>query len=197
MGASATTALLLRARDGDRPALEELLARCAPRLLTLVRLRLGPSLRRRLESSDILQESLLKAYRGLGSFRGRDGRALLAWLARIAENEIRDRADFHGAGRRSAAAEVADSSVLDGLPDRSRSLTSRLLLSQRLSRLAEALEALDPAQREAIVGRHLEELTFGELGERMGRSPDACRMLLARGMARLTIAMGVAADETP
>jgi hypothetical protein len=36
MGASPTTALLMRARDGDRPALEELFARCVPRLLTLV-----------------------------------------------------------------------------------------------------------------------------------------------------------------
>jgi RNA polymerase sigma factor (sigma-70 family) len=87
--------------------------------------------------------------------------------------------------------------VLDNMADRSRSLTSRLLLSQRLARLAEALEGLEPAQREAVVGRHLEELSFGELGERMGRSPDACRMLLARGMARLTMAMGAGPDAAP
>ena len=45
-----------------------------------------------------------------------------------------------------------------------------------------------PLQRELIVLRKLEELSYREIGERMGKSPDACRMLLARAMTALTLA---------
>ena len=38
-----------------------------------------------------------------------------------------------------------------------------------------------------ILLRKLEELSFAEIGQRMGRNPDACRMLLARAMATLTM----------
>ena len=53
-----------------------------------------------------------------------------------------------------------------------------------------ALEALDPDHRDVIVLRKLEELSFREVAARMGRSEDACRMLLARAMVALTLRLG-------
>jgi RNA polymerase sigma-70 factor (ECF subfamily) len=184
---SNTDSLLLKARSGSADALDAVFERCVARVLTLVRLRLGRRLRERLESRDVLQAVMLKALRGFARFNGRNGAAFMAWLARIVENEVRDQADFHARLRRDARREVAlDDAALDNLPNRARSLTSRLLLDERLERLATALESLAPDHRAVIVGRYLEELSFEELGRRLERSPDACRMLLARGMTALT-----------
>jgi RNA polymerase sigma-70 factor (ECF subfamily) len=187
---SETTALLLKARSGSEEALGAVFERYAARVLTLVRLRLGRQLRRRLESRDILQSVMLKAFRGFARFRGESGAAFAAWLASIVENEVRDQADFHARRRRDAALEVSlDETTLAGLPNRARSLTRRLLLNERIERLANALESLAKDHRDVIVGRYLEDLSFEELGRRLERSPDACRMLLARGMAALTCRM--------
>jgi RNA polymerase sigma-70 factor (ECF subfamily) len=184
---SDTTALLGRARSGSEEALNALFTRCAARTLTLVRLRLGGRLRERVESRDILQTALLKAFQGLGRFRGENGAAFTAWLARIAENEVRDQADYHGRRRRDQAREVAlDDPMLERVPADARSLTSRLVLDERLVRLATALESLSDDHRAVVVGRFLEEQSFEELGKNLKRSPDACRMLLARALAALT-----------
>ncbi len=51
------------------------------------------------------------------------------------------------------------------------------------------MDALDPIHREVILLRKYEELSFQEIGERLGRSQDACRMLLARALTSLTKAM--------
>lgn len=78
---------------------------------------------------------------------------------------------------------------MERLAARVRSETSRIALGEELARLEHALETLAPDQREVIVLRRLEELSFGEVAERLGRSPDACRMLFARAMTSLTLAM--------
>ncbi len=185
------TDLLRQAREGSSDALGALLERCSPKLLALVRLRLGPTLRARLESRDILQAALTRAIEGFPAFEGRDPGSLMAWLARIAANEIRDQADFHGAQRRDAACAVA----LEAAPEtarlaaRVRSQTSRIALDERLAHLERALEALPADQREVIILRRMEELSFPEIAAQMGRSADACRMLFGRAMAALTLAM--------
>jgi RNA polymerase sigma-70 factor (ECF subfamily) len=197
-----TTALLERAREGSDEALNRVLEHCAAPLLRYIRLRLGPSLRARLESGDILNASLLKAFRNLDGFGREDGRSLRAWLARIADNEIRDQADFHGRERRDAARAVRlDSAAEERLAARLRTQTERLALRERLDELERALDSLEPAQREVILLRKFEERGFAEIGRSMDRSPDACRMLLARAMAALTLRMrrgrmGPMKDET-
>jgi RNA polymerase sigma-70 factor (ECF subfamily) len=182
-----TTALLERARAGSEDALNELFERWAGRLLALVRLRMGPALRARMESRDILQAALLKAFRNIERFESSDARSLMAWLGRIVENEIRDQADHQRRQRRDAAREVVLSQGLDAVEARVRSQVSLVVLDEELARVERALEALEPDHREVIVLRKFEELGFGEIGRRMQRSPDACRMLLARAMAALTL----------
>jgi len=56
-------------------------------------------------------------------------------------------------------------------------------------RLEQAIESLGEDHRKVILLRHFEELSFPEIAECLGRSPDACRMLLARAMAALTVKM--------
>lgn len=184
--------ILARARAGSRTAVGALLDACGPRLLTLIRVRLGPSLRERVESRDVLQATLLKALVRFEAFRGQRPESLMAWLARIAQNEIADLAAYHGRERRELArtTAVGGTQELDRLAAAVRTETSRIAEGEQSARLLAALEALSPEHREVIVLRQLEELPFAAIAGRMDRSPDACRMLLARAMAALTVALG-------
>ena len=186
MDPSQTADLLARAKAGSPDAVNLLYERVAARLLAFIRLRLGRELRSRLESRDILQATLLKSYEKLGEFRGSKARSLMAWLARIAEHQIRDSADHIHRQRRDAAREAPlDDSA--PVPAITRSALSRVILNEEARRLEEALEALSPDHRDVILMRKFEELPFAEIAQRTGRTEDACRMLLARAMTALTL----------
>jgi len=187
-----TGSLLQAAKAGSPEALNRLYEQCAGRLLAFVRLRLGRGLRARLESRDILQATLVKSLDHFREFNGDETRAFMAWLARIAEHEIRDCADFHHRERRDAARDVPVDDEI-ALPALSRSALSRVILDEEAARLEEALDALAPVHREIILLRKFQELPFAEIGRRLGRSEDACRMLLARAMTALTLKL----SETP
>jgi RNA polymerase sigma-70 factor (ECF subfamily) len=161
--------------------------RCVRKLLPLIRLRLGRSLRSEMESRDILQNVLCRSFARMDQVQDPD--AVMGWLARMAENEIRDQADFHGRQRRDVAmrAPMEDAAAV---PAPVRQALSQVILLERSERLAVALESLPEAQREIIVLRKLEELTFPEIAARMGKSEDACRMAFSRAMAALTMRIG-------
>lgn len=180
--------LLQQAKSGSPEALNRLYEHCAGRLLALIRLRLGKDLRSRLESRDILQATLLKSLEHLGELKGNDTRSLMAWLARIAEHEIRDCADFHHRQRRDAAREMPIDDEAPP-PALTRSALSRVILDEQGAQLEEALESLSVSHREIILLRKFEELSFADIGRRLGKSEDACRMLLARAMTALTLKM--------
>jgi RNA polymerase sigma-70 factor (ECF subfamily) len=184
-----STVLLREARQGSPDALGELYARYGGRLLAFIRMRMGRDLRSRLESRDILQTTLLKSFQRLAQFEGGDGPTLMGWLVRIAENEIRDQADFQHRRRRDVAADVPLDAGGIEIPARVRSALSAAVLNEQAERLGAALEALEPDHREVIALRKLEELSFKDVAARMGRSEDACRMLLARAMVALTLAL--------
>lgn len=182
-----STALLLAARAGSADALDRLYQRVAGRLLAVIRIRMGRDLRNRMESRDILQSTLLKSFERLDQFAGGDGATLMAWLARIAENEIRDQADFQHRQRRDIAASIPLDQIHEVMATRVRSAFSQVAIGEEAARLEAALEALDADYRDVIVLRKLEELNFKEIAGRMGRTEDACRMLLARAMVALTL----------
>jgi RNA polymerase sigma-70 factor (ECF subfamily) len=184
-----STELLRRAREGSDEALNELYARHAGKLLALIRLRMGKDLRAQLESRDILQAALLKSFEHLGQLDGSDTGSVMGWLARIAENEVRDRADYHGRQRRDARREVPLDEGFGAVAERARSALSQVIWGEEAERLERALESLDEKHREVILLRKYEELSYREIGERLGKSEDACRMLLARAMTALTLAM--------
>jgi RNA polymerase sigma-70 factor, ECF subfamily len=198
MAGEDTTEVLRAALAGRRTeaaadhAIDRIYERCTPKLLSYIRLKLGRSLRERLESRDILQATLLKSFQHLEEFRGTDGRSLMAWLARIADREIVDRVDYHHRQRRDAGRELP----LDDQPEltaRVRSVLSQVILEEQASAEAAALEAaldsLSEAHRQIVLLRMFEELSFREIGEHLGRSEDACRMLFARAMTALTLAL--------
>ncbi len=181
--------LLQQARQGSREALNAVFERYGDRLHALIRLRLGPRLRCRLESRDILQATLLKAFQGWHRFAGSGSRSLMAWLGAIARDEICDQADFHGRQKRDAGKDTSLDEQAEFLVRQIRTEASRVQLREDAKRLERAVDSLGDAQREIILLRHFEELSFPEIGERLGKSPDACRMQLARAMTALTLKM--------
>jgi RNA polymerase sigma-70 factor (ECF subfamily) len=150
---------------------------------------MGRSLRARLESRDILQATFLKSFQHLDDFEGQDGRSLLGWMMRIAEHEIRDRADFHHRQQRDAKKEEDLDGPAAVLAARSRSALSRLILNEEAERIESALESLTDAHRQVILLRSYEELSFPEIAKILGKSEDACRMQFARAMTALTLAL--------
>ncbi len=184
MEAGETAQLLVQARGGSGAAMDALFQRCARKLLPVIRLRMGRALRAEMESQDILQAVLLKSFAKLPQVA--DPAALMGWLSRIAENEIRDRVDYQHRQRRDAARRLPIEEAAH-VPAPVRLALSQVIADEAMARVERALEDLPDAQREVVILRKLEELTFPEIAARLGKSDDACRMLFARAMAALTL----------
>ncbi len=182
---ASTRDLIAGARDGDREALERLLVRYRPRLMRWARGRLPASARRRLETEDLVQETLVAVVRQLDHFEPRGGGAFPAYLRRALENRVRD--EIRHAGRRPAETRPVEA---PGPP--SDSLLQQALGRRALDAYESALGRLSDAEREAVVGRVEMGLSYAELAEVLGKaSADAARMSVARALVKLARKMGV------
>jgi RNA polymerase sigma-70 factor (ECF subfamily) len=174
------------ARAGSAPAADDVFRVVLPRLLQLIRFRLGPDLRRRIESQDVLQATLLKAFTRLEQFDGSGHSSMMHWLGAIARNEIRDQLDYQGRKRRDGARNQPLTGELLQVPALLLSAVTRIHLKERELQVEGALERLPPDYREVILLRKYEELSYAEIGRQLGKTADASRMLFARAMTALT-----------
>jgi RNA polymerase sigma factor (sigma-70 family) len=181
------------ARAGDRAALETLVTRFYPRVLGIVRARLGPGLRHELESSDVVQEAMGEIVRGLPELEPRGEAALVAWLAAVVENRLRDLAKYHGAQMRDRGREVelaSGSGSSSGLEDLVRAASAdgpleRLARADLAQRVAEALGALEPRHAAALRARS-GGASWAEVAAELALPSDgAARMLHARALVAL------------
>ena len=178
--------ILREARLGSPEALDALFERYGRRLHGLIRLRLGAKLRRQLESRDVLQATLMKAFQGLDRFEGSGSGPLMAWLGAIANAEICNQAEFHGRRKREAALNTSLDGKAHRLAQSVRTEVSRIQLKEDTLRLEAAIEALEEPHREVILLRSFEELSFREVGERLHKSSEASRKLFGRAKVALT-----------
>jgi DNA-directed RNA polymerase specialized sigma24 family protein len=98
--------LLERIREGDRAPFELLFEKHRRRLAILIYYKLDSQLRRTTDVDDILQETLLRAFRGIDTFHYRTPGSFLSWLSRIAEHVLVDEARFEGRQRRDGGEKV-------------------------------------------------------------------------------------------
>jgi len=194
---SVTRSLIRDGKEGDANALSTLFARYQERVLRIVRLRLSAPLRDRLrlQSMDILQETFLHAIRKLKDFEPTTEASFLHWLSRIVENVIRDQIDYSRAGKRDSAAERSlDQSIAlqsghvhlrDLIPDEGTSPTQAVVRKGIRSIVDNLLLELEEPERELIIQRKLEGLTFGEMAAELGKSEDAVRKLFNRSFQKL------------
>jgi RNA polymerase sigma-70 factor (ECF subfamily) len=184
------------AAAGDGESWQGLVERCRQRLRRMVAFRLDPRLRGRVDPSDVLQVAYLEAWRGLGSYLDWPETPFVLWLRGIAGNKPRERHRHHlGAQKRNPRREVP---VDGGAPAET---TTTALAAQLLGdltraseaaarrelklRLHEAIDAMDPLDREVLALRYFEQLWPGEAARVLGIKEKAAGMRYVRALRRL------------
>lgn len=154
---------------------------------------LATRLNSKLDSSDIVQQTMLKAHLALSRAPLQNPNALAAWLREILANEIVDTFKRYGTGKRDIDLERSIAADLDrsssGLQDwlaGDVSTPSHILEKREaLSSLSEALLNLPVDMREIIILKHLHGKSLAEVVEVTGRTPASVAGLLRRGLAKL------------
>lgn len=185
--------LISRARQHDAEALDQLFARCRPYLGLVARTRVESWLKAKADASDLVQQTMMEAYRGFDRFAGQTEAEWLGWLRRILENNAADFIRrFHGAKRQIGkelplAAPAGDSrSAVCCEPASPDDTPSQALVKlENELHLAAAIEQLAPDYRDVIALRNLQRLPFVEVAHRMNRSRPAVQMLWMRAIQRL------------
>ena len=179
--------LIARAQAGDVTAFERLSSPYADRLFMLLLRLLGD----RLEAEDVAQEVLLRAWRGITSFRGQS--SYFTWLYRIAVNEA-NRALERSARR---PADVPLSARELQLPASPADEPPRQAENSELRRaLSQALAELPPALRTAVVLRDVEGLSTQEAAAIAGVSQAAFKSRLHQARLSVRAAIGNEILET-
>ena len=178
-----TAHLLERWHGGDRTALEELLSRNFDWIAEYVRKRLGPQLRQREETQDIVQDACIDILTYGPRFVVPDRRRFRALLGRMVENNLRDKRDYHGAMRRDVGREEPlPSQTVLRLGETPSQVTAKDE-HQQMTRLA--IDLLPPQERQAVVLREYDQLPFPEIADRLGLSTSGVRKCYQRGLITL------------
>jgi RNA polymerase sigma-70 factor, ECF subfamily len=193
--------LVSRARTGDEGALGQLLESFRSYLTLLARLQIGRRLQGKTDAADLVQETFLQAHRCFADFRGASEASVAAWLRQILASRVAKLIrHYQGSARRDVRLERELEQDLDqtsqridvGLVAPSSSPSQRAVRREQTVLLAEALGRLAADDREVVILRHLEERTFPEVAERMGRSVDSVKKLWVRALGRLRQALEAA-----
>lgn len=179
--------LVRRIQGGDTRAWEALYLRYRDRLLFSIRCRLGPALRARLESEDILHSVFKDALSDLHRFEPRNPQSLHRYLHTCVLNKIRSKADYFAAKKRAGEVRLSDS-LIERIPNPSGA-EPRYSDHERFDRLERAMQRLPDDMREIILLRKVEELPNLEAARIVGKSPEATSKLYNRALARLAVWM--------
>jgi RNA polymerase sigma-70 factor (ECF subfamily) len=177
----------------DHEDSERLLAKYRNYLRFLARLQLDPRLQGKLDPSDLVQQTLLEAYAKREQFRGGSEGEYVVWLRRMLANNLADALRGFLQAKRDVAREQSLEEALRNssarleawLADSQPSIGEEAQQHERAVRLADALELLPEAQREALVLKHWHGWTMAQIGEKLGRSQEAVAGLLKRGLKQL------------
>jgi RNA polymerase sigma-70 factor, ECF subfamily len=164
-------------------------------LYMLARLNTGPRLQGKFDASDIVQQTLVRALDGLPQWKGTGDAEMAAWLREILARQLANTVRDLGRQKRDATRERSLELALDQSASRlemflaaaDASPSQQAQRSEQVLLLADALAALPEAQREAIVGHHLEGRTLSEVGDQMQRSAVAVAGLIKRGLRALRL----------
>jgi RNA polymerase sigma-70 factor (ECF subfamily) len=150
---------------------------------------MGAALCRRLDASDIVQQTMLEAQRAFADFRGATEPEFAAWLTQILTRNVRDSVRDHlRTAKRAVGRErsLEDETVAwqPATPDQS-SPSQRAMRGEQAVQLAAALEHLPDDQRTAVRLRHLEGWSLAQIAQHLNRTPSAAAGLIKRGMQTL------------
>jgi RNA polymerase sigma-70 factor (ECF subfamily) len=196
-----TTRLLERARAGDQAAVSEIFARHRARLRQMVELRLDRRLRGRMDASDVIQDACVEVARRLDEYLREPNCPLFLWLRLIVgERLLKLHRDHLGTQMRDEGLDV--SIYRGGLPAASSAALAAQLLgkhtsptqaavrAERLMRLQDALNTMDPVDREVLSLRHFEEMTLTETALTLGIEEAAAAKRYIRSLKRFKAILG-------
>ena len=183
--------LLEAARDGRDDAFGRIFESFRRHLMLVAHRELPQTLRGKVGPSDLVQETAVDAQRAFSGFRGSTAEECFAWLRSILRNNVVDAVrHYELSQKRSAGREISLASeaglreggmlqLPNGRPDGSA------IRREDADVLATAMTRLSDDHRTVLRLRYWEGLTFPEIGDRLGRSPDAVRKLWYRAVERL------------
>jgi RNA polymerase sigma-70 factor (ECF subfamily) len=188
--------LLEAARNGDETALAVLVERHRERLERMVRLRMDRRLQGRVDPADVVQEAYL-AVRGKFSQYQTDSRLpFFLWLRLEVGQKVVDIHRFHlGTQMRDAGQEVSlhhgalpqvtSVSLAEHLLGKLTTASRAAMRAELKIRVQEALNSMDPQDREVLILRHFEELSNVETAQVLGIKPSAACNRYVRALKRL------------
>ena len=187
-GPDETVELLGRWHAGEGEALHRLIERHLPDVREHVHRLLGNDLRRKDETGDFVQEAMLELLRYSPRFQVANGRQFHQLVIRIIENVLRDKHDWYRRKRRAMDRErpLPESSILQlGSTRSSRTPGAAAERHERQALVRLALELMGDADRQIIILREYDGLSYAEIAEKQGAQESAVRMRLSRALNRL------------
>jgi RNA polymerase sigma-70 factor (ECF subfamily) len=187
-------ALIEGLRNGAESAYEKLIAMYQQPVYNLVyRLLNDPC-----DGCDVVQEVFVKIFRNIKAFRGQS--SLKTWVYRIALNEAHNRRRWFGRHKRHEVDlerddAMAGLSLQDTLPDSGSSPFELALSVEAQKLIEEALQALSPSFREAVVLRDVEELSYEEIADVLGINIGTVKSRILRGREALRKEMATRMGE--
>jgi RNA polymerase sigma-70 factor (ECF subfamily) len=162
-------------------------------LLLLARSQVDPGLRDPLDLSGVVQQTFLEAHQKMGQFRGTSPEQLTSWLRRILSHNLADAirglmAAKRGLNRGQSLEDALDQSSVrlgDWLAADQSCPSQRAQCEERAIELADALERLPEAQRQALVLQYWHGYTLAQIAAHLDRTPAAVAGLLKRGLKQL------------
>ena len=193
-----THSLIVSVKLGNEEAVNKLFATYQARILRIVRFRLPSGMREKLklQSMDIVQEVFMYAFRNIKDFEPQSQGHFLNWLSKKVEHYICDRLDYVSRAKREASGgefsidqkvkpSGETSQMQIQIKDNGTTPSQFAVIKERERLIDSLLELLEPEQRELIIHRNLEEMTFTEIGKLYGKSEDAVRKQYTRAFKKL------------
>jgi RNA polymerase sigma-70 factor (ECF subfamily) len=188
--------LLTAARNGDEAALAVLVERHRERLERMVRLRLDRRLQRRVDPADVVQEAYLTVRSKFPRYCAESRLPFFLWLRLEVGQKLVDVHRFHlGTQMRSLGQEVSlhrgalppvtSVSLAEQLLGKLTTASHAAMRAELKIRVQEALNSMDPHDREVLILRHFEELSNAEAAQVLGIKPSAACNRYVRALKRL------------
>jgi RNA polymerase sigma-70 factor (ECF subfamily) len=188
--------LLDAARNGDEGALAVLVERHRDRLERMVRLRMDRRLQGRVDAADVVQEAYLAVRRKFPQYRADPRLPFFLWLRLEVGQKLVDVHRFHlgtkmrDAGQevslhRGALPQVTSLSLAEHLLGKLTTASQAAMRVELKLRVQEALNSMDPHDREVLILRHFEELSNAEVAQVLGIKPSAAVNRYVRALKRL------------
>jgi RNA polymerase sigma-70 factor (ECF subfamily) len=190
--------LLAQARRGDKSAANRLLAQHRDRLRRMVAVRMDDRLSARLDPSDVVQETLALAAQQLAGYLRDPPLPLYPWLRQIAWNRLTALRRRHvEAGKRAVARErppdISNASAIqlaERFAGRESGPLRRAIRNETCRRVHAALSDLAEADREILILRHLEELSYAECAAILHVTEAAAKQRHVRALRRIRRLLG-------